>query len=116
MAQRFEDIPAWQEARKLTRQIYRLTATASFAGDSGLAEQIRQAAASSMVNIAAAPNCASKGESAQCQQVARRSVAEVRSLLYIALDVGHIGTEIFRNQFEQAARVGALAGDLEQNN
>ena len=115
MAQRFEDIPAWQEARKLTRQIYQLTATASFAGDSGLGERIRQAAASSMVNIAAGPSCASKGESAQCLQVARRSVAEVQSLLYIALDVGHIGAEVFRNQYEQAARVGALASDLEQS-
>jgi four helix bundle protein len=115
LAQRFEDIPAWQEARKLTRQIYQLTATASFAGDSGLGERIRQAAASSMVNIAAGPSCASKGESAQCLQVARRSVAEVQSLLYIALDVGHIGAEVFRNQYEQAARVGALAGDLGQS-
>jgi four helix bundle protein len=96
LAQRFEDIPAWQEARKLTRQIYQLTAT-------------------SMVNIAAGPSCASKGESAQCLQVARRSVAEVQSLLYIALDVGHIGAEVFRNQYEQAARVGALAGDLGQS-
>lgn len=115
MAQRFEDIPAWQEARKLTGQIYQLTATASFVGDSGLAEQIRQAATSSMVSIATCPNCTSKGESAQCLQAARRSIAEVQSLLYIALDAGHIRADEFRDQYAQAARVGVLADDLDQS-
>lgn len=115
MAQRFEDMPAWQGARKLTAQLYQLTAMASFAKDSGLGEQIRQAAASSMVNIAACPNCASGEESAQCLQLARRSIAEVQSLLYVALDAGHIGADEFRDQYAQAARVSALAGDLEQS-
>jgi four helix bundle protein len=115
LAQRFEDMPAWQEARKLTGQIYRLTATAAFAKDSGLGEQIRQAAVSSMVNIAAWPNCASGEESAQRLQAAKRSIAEVQSLLYVALDAGHISADVFRDQYAQAARVGVLAGDLEQS-
>ena len=113
MAQRFEDLPAWQEARKLTRQIYQLTAAASFGGDLG--DRIRQAAASSMVNIAACPICDSTAESAQCLQVARRSVAEVQSLLYVALDVGHIGADIFRDHYEQAAVVDALVGELKHS-
>lgn len=115
MAQRFEDIQAWQEARKLTRQIYALTAAAAFDGDLGLGDQLRSAAASSMVSIAAAPNCATRHALAECLQDARRSVVKVQSLLYVALDVGHISTEAFRTQYEQATRVAALVVDLEQS-
>ena len=114
MVQRFEDIPAWQEARQLTRQIYQLTATASFDQDSILGERIRQAATSSMVSIAAGPGCTSKEESIRCLQAARRSIAEAQSLLYLALDMGHIGADLFREYYEQAARVGTLANELEQ--
>jgi hypothetical protein len=38
---RFEDIRAWQEAHQLTRQIYKLCDSGSFAKDFGLRDQIR---------------------------------------------------------------------------
>ena len=113
MALRFEDIPAWQEARKLTKQIYALTAAASF--DSDLGEQMRRAATSSMRSIAAGPSCATQRAFAQCLYDATQSVAEVQSLLYVALDLGHLETDSFRTHYEQAARVAALVGDLEQS-
>jgi len=113
LKQRFEDIPAWQEARKLTKQIYALTAAASFDGDLG--EQMRRAATSSMRSIAAGPSCATQRAFAQCLYDAHQSVAEVQSLLYVALDLGHIETDAFRTHYEQAARVAALVGDCEQS-
>jgi four helix bundle protein len=115
VAQRFEDIPAWQEARKLTRQIYALTAAASFESQSGLGDQMRSAAATSMVSIAAGPNCATRHAFAECIQDARQSLVEVQSLLYIALDLGTISTDAFRTQYEQAAKVAAAVNDLEQS-
>lgn len=111
---RFEDMPSWQDARQLTRQIYQLTAAALFADDPGLGERIRQAAASSMVHIATGSDCASRDHVAQCLQLARQSIAEVQSHLYIALDMGYINAEMFRNMYEQAASVGAQVNDLEQ--
>jgi four helix bundle protein len=66
-----------------------------------------------MKSIAAGPGCATQRAFAQCLYDATQSVAEVQSLLYVALDLGHIGTEAFRTQYEQAARVAALVGDLE---
>lgn len=113
MRQRFEDIPAWQEARKLTKQIYALTAAASF--DGALGEQMRRAATSSMRSIAAGPSCATQRAFAQCIYDTNQSVAEVQSLLYVALDLGHMETEAFRTHYEQAARVVALVGDLERS-
>ena len=52
LIERFEDIKAWQEARQLTRGIYRLTDVGGFARDFGLRDQIRRASVSAMTNIA----------------------------------------------------------------
>ena len=50
--ERFEDFIAWQKARKLTADIYRVTSEGRFARDFGLKDQIRRAAVSSMLNLA----------------------------------------------------------------
>jgi four helix bundle protein len=50
--ERFEQIEAWQEARKLTNALYELTSEGKFARDFGLRDQIRRAAVSVMSNIA----------------------------------------------------------------
>jgi hypothetical protein len=50
--ERFEQIEAWQEARKLTNTLYELTSEGKFARDFGLRDQIRRAAVSVMSNIA----------------------------------------------------------------
>jgi four helix bundle protein len=46
--EKFEDFIAWQKARKLTSEIYRVTAREPFVRDFGLKDQIRRAAVSSM--------------------------------------------------------------------
>lgn len=50
--ERFEDIRAWQAARELTKEIYRITNSGKFARDYKLRDQIRDASGSSMHNIA----------------------------------------------------------------
>jgi four helix bundle protein len=49
---RFEDLWAWQRARGLTKEIYRVTRVGTFARDFGLAGQIQRASVSIMSNIA----------------------------------------------------------------
>jgi four helix bundle protein len=48
----FEELEIWQEARRLTKEIYRLTAGAKFSRDFSLRVQIQRAAVSVMSNIA----------------------------------------------------------------
>jgi len=48
----FEDLEVWQEARRLTQAIYRLTKVERFAKDFALRDQIQRAAVSVMSNIA----------------------------------------------------------------
>ena len=50
--ERFEQIEAWQEARRLTDAIYALMSEGKFSRDFGLRDQIRRAAVSVMSNIA----------------------------------------------------------------
>jgi four helix bundle protein len=78
---RFEDIQAWQEARKLVKMIYKLTNSGMLAKDFGPRDQIQRAAVCSMTNIAEGFECESKTEFARFLGIARRSAVEVQSLL-----------------------------------
>jgi four helix bundle protein len=93
LIRKFEDIVAWQEARKLVSSIYQLTNTGVLAKDYGMRDQIQRAAVSAMTNIAEGFDCESKNEFARFLGIARRSAVEVQSLLYAALDVGYINQE-----------------------
>ena len=86
MIQRFEDIQAWQEARKLVKMIYALTSKDLFSKDYGMRDQIQRASVSTMANIAEGFDCESKLEFARFLGIARRSAVEVQSILYATLD------------------------------
>ena len=49
---RFEDIQAWQTARRLAATVYKVTQNDRFRKDFSLKDQIRRAAVSAMANIA----------------------------------------------------------------
>jgi four helix bundle protein len=87
---RFEDLIAWQKARGLTSAIYQATRKDSFAKDFGLSGQIQRAAVSIMSNIAEGFERENPGEFHQFLVIARASCAEVRSQLYVALDIGYL--------------------------
>ena len=110
--ERFEDLIAWQKARQLTVEIYRITAQGEFARDFGLRDQIRRAAVSVMSNIAEGFDRGSRGEFHQFLVIAKASCAEVRSQLYIAQDVGYINQEIFNNVSSNAGELSRIIGGL----
>jgi len=49
---RFEDIKAWQKARRVTKRVYKVTSREPFARDFGLRNQIQRSSVSIMANIA----------------------------------------------------------------
>ncbi|MFQ5794745.1 MAG: four helix bundle protein [Candidatus Bipolaricaulia bacterium] len=99
---RFEEIEGWKLSRELVRMVYNLTQGTPFAQDYGLKDQIQRAAVSTMSNIAEGFERNSTKEFIQSLYVARGSVAEVRSLLYVASDLGYIAPEDFAEVFNQA--------------
>ena len=110
--ERFEDLVAWQKARVLCREIYRVTGSVGFARDFGLKDQIRRAGGSAMANIAEGFERAGRAEFHQFLVVAKASCAEVRSHLYVALDAGYIAEEEFRSLSDMTEEVGKIIGGL----
>jgi len=110
--ERFEDLIALQKARGLTRSIYQAARQADFAKDFGLSGQIQRAAVSIMSNIAEGFERGSRGEFHQFLSMAKGSCAEVRSLLYVALDVGYIDESRFEQLLASAEEVGRITGGL----
>ena len=110
--ERFEDFIAWQKARKLTADIYNVTNEGAFARDFGLKDQIRRAAVSSMSNLAEGFERGRPAEFHQFLSVAKASCAELRTQLYVALDVGYLSTNMFEKLMAQATEVGQILGGL----
>jgi four helix bundle protein len=112
---RFEDLIAWQKARALTREIYRVTTEGRLARDFGLRDQIRRAAVSIMSNIAEGFERGRPSEFHQFLSVAKASCAELRSQLYVALDAGYVDDPLFKNIMQKAEEVGRVLGGLRQS-
>lgn len=100
--ERFEDINAWQEARKLTNMIYDATKHKNFAKDFGLRDQIRRATTSIMSNIAEGYESQSKDDFVRFLYYAKRSAGEVRSQLYVARDQKYLDVKEYEFLFGQA--------------
>ena len=115
LVKRFEDLIAWQEARKLNQQNYALTSSPVFAKDFEFKAQIRGAGLSGMTNIAEGFDCDSKIEFARFLGIARRSIVEVQSLLYAALDVGYISQAQLDVYYAQANKAKGIIGALKSS-
>jgi len=68
-----------------------------------------------MTNIAEGFDCESKKEFSRFLGIARRSVVEVQSLLYSAVDIGYITNEPLRIHYSQAQKTKALVCALKHS-
>lgn len=110
--EKFEDLFAWQKARTLTKTIYTLTRVGKFSRDYGLAGQIQRAAVSTMSNIAEGFERSSMKEFHKFLSIAKSSCAEVRSHLYVALDLDYLPERTFEKIKTQAEEVARIIGGL----
>lgn len=107
-----EDIAAWHKARELTQHIYRVSAYGAFVKDFGLRDQIRRASVSVMANIAEGFERSGTGEFLQFLAMAKGSTGEVRAHLYVALDLGYVSPETFKQLLALAAEIARLIASL----
>jgi four helix bundle protein len=110
---RFEDIEAWQEARRLVKMVYEvINNSPRFRRDFRLVNQIQDAAVSSMSNIP--EGFARKGnkEFVQFLFISKSSAAEVQSQLYVAIVQGYISQDDFNRVYNQAEIVSKLDSGL----
>jgi len=99
---RFEEIEAWKTARQLTNLIYQMSDLGVFAKDYGLKDQIRRASVSVMSNIAEGFESRTDTQFINYLGHAKGSAGEVRSQLYVALDLKYILQERFAEAYEFA--------------
>ena len=112
MINKFEELIAWQKSRELVTAIYKVTNGKEFSRDFGLRDQIQRAAVSIMSNIAEGFERAGRAEFHQFLVIAKGSCAEVRSQLYIALDIGYISKTEFDSIHAMAVETGRIIGGL----
>src|SRR5436309_426072 len=108
----FEDIQAWQKARSVSQQIYRPTEDGNFGKDFGLRNQIRRSAVSIMSNIAEGQGRRTDRDFAQFLNMAPGSLAETKSHMYLARDLGYISVEVFDDMYEKLDEVGCMVYSL----
>lgn len=111
---KFEDIQAWQKAKDVTLLIYQTTSDTNFAKDYGLKDQIRRASVSIMANIAEGHGRRTNVEFANFLNIARGSVAEVQSHLYIALELNYINQNDFNNLYQILTEISRMTLSLAQ--
>jgi four helix bundle protein len=110
--EKFEDFIAWQKARKLTKEIYKVTNQGQFSRDFGLKDQVRRSSVSVMSNIAEGFERGRASEFHQFLSIAKGSCAELRSQLYVALDAEYVNTSQFQELMLAATEVGQIVGGL----
>src|SRR6185503_1959147 len=108
--ERFEDIEAWQSARKLRRAVYGFTRTKPFASDFALVDQIRRAAISPGSNIAEGFERGGNREFIQFLSIAKGSVGEVKDQLYCAFDQSYITQSQFDETYRLADSTSRMIG------
>ena len=106
---RFEDIEAWQEARKLVKMVYDvINKSPKFRRDFRLVNQMQDASVSSMSNIPEGFSRNSNKEFIRFLFISKSSTAELQSQLYVALDQDYITQDDFERIYNQAEIVSKM--------
>lgn len=101
--ERFEDIRAWQEARKLVNEVFKLARDNKILQrDFRFKDQMTSSAISIMANIAEGFSRKYDKEFVQFLFIAKGSASELQSHLYVALDQNMISKDTFDQCYKQA--------------
>jgi four helix bundle protein len=109
---RFEDLIAWQEARRLHQGIAVLCRKPAMRVQFKLVDQLLSASRSIGANIAEGFERFTPGEFGHFLYIAKGSAGEVRSLLTNAFDEGRVEAEEFQRLSAQSESVGRIVGAL----
>jgi four helix bundle protein len=112
MGDGFRDLRVWQLAKALAVEIYELTGAGPLSRDFGLRDQMRRAAVSIPSNIAEGDERDTNKESVRFLYIAKGSLAELRTQLEIARDVGALSSESHDVLEAKCAEIGRMLGAL----
>lgn len=107
--ERFEDIVVWQKSKILVAEIYRLFRKFR---DFGFRDQILRAVLSIMNNIAEGFERRGDKEFRNFLFIAKGSCGEVRSMLYVALELGYVTKKDFDKLYEGSLEISSMLSEF----
>ena len=102
-----EDIEAWQMAYKLATEVYKLCLAPPICKDFVMRDQMSRAALSMPLNIAEGFGRRTDKEFARYLAIAKGSATELKTLFYIAKDIGYLDQELFNHLHSSTSAVTA---------
>ena len=108
----FKGLKVWEISKDLAVNIYKITDTGNIKRDYGLRDQMRRASVSVPSNIAEGDERDSVKEAIRFFYIAKGSIAEIRTQLQIAHEVGYIEEtdylNIDKNYQDLSFKLGSL--------
>ena len=104
----YTELNVWKEARVLVKEIYQLSSTFPSDEKFGLTSQIRRAVVSVPSNIAEGIGRNHAKDSIQFLYIAKGSLNEIETQVYLALDLGFCSDESSNLIFEKLITVRKL--------
>src|SRR3954470_15001737 len=108
----FRQLRVWQGAKELAVLIYRSTESGPLSRDFGLKDQLRRAAVSIPSNIAEGDERDTNRDSVRFLYIAKGSLAELRTQLEIAHDIGLLESQDYTQLKVTCAEIGRMLGSL----
>jgi four helix bundle protein len=108
----FTDLVVWQKAHALVLRIYAVTRTYPKDELFGLVSQSRRASVSITSNIAEGFGCVTKADKTHFYCIAKASLAELQSQLYVARDLTYAPADDVRAIIDEADEVDRMLAGL----
>jgi four helix bundle protein len=108
----FEDLTVWQEAHKLTLEIYKLTAKFPAAEKYGIVSQLRRSSSAVPANVAEGFGRATTKELLRCLQIARGELEETRYFAILSRDLGYVTGQEYESLGQQCSSVCRMLNAL----
>jgi four helix bundle protein len=108
----FKDLLVWQKAKELAILIYRISQGGAFGRDFTLRDQIRRSALSIPSNIGEGDERNTHKESIRFFYIAKGSLAELRTQLEIANEIGYLNKQVYEDLEAKCVELGKMIGSL----
>ncbi len=105
----FEQLDVWKKSSRLSSELYK---TLRELKDYGFRDQLNRAGLSVPSNISEGFERSSHKDCIRFLSYAKGSCGELRTQIYIGMDIGYIKKEIGRQWIEEAREISAMIGGL----
>ena len=108
----FEELKIWKESRSFNKKLYEISNNGLFDKDYDLKRQIRRASISVSSNIAEGFERNTDKEFIQFLYYAKGSAGEVRSQLFLSLDLNYINKDDFDGLYKKITEISKMISGM----